>query len=308
MIDDRIARRAAAIRRFNRLYTQRIGILEEGYLDTDYPLAAVRLVFELGDRGEAIAADLARELNLDPGYLSRLVNRLRRDGMLSRRPAPRDRRQSVLSLTDRGREVFEMVNRRSQDDIGSLLTSMPEADQRRLVEALGVAGRLLGDVYPAPVVVLREHRPGDMGWVVQAHGALYADEFGWDERFEALVAEITAGFLRAFDPARERCWIAERDGSPVGCVFVVRQDDEVAKLRLLLVDPSARGGGLGRTLVRECIRFARAAGYRRMVLWTNDVLIGARRIYEAEGFSITDQTPHADFGKPMVGELWELAL
>jgi len=308
MNDDRIARRAAAIRRFNRLYTQRIGILEEGYLDTDYPLAAVRLVFELGDRGEAIAADLARELNLDPGYLSRLVNRLRRDGMLGRRPAPHDRRQSVLSLTDRGREVFETVNRRSQEEIGALLASMPEADQRRLVEALGVAGRLLGDVYPAPVVVLREHRPGDMGWVVQAHGALYADEFGWDERFEALAAEIVAGFLRTFDPAWERCWIAERDGIPVACVFVVRQDDEVAKLRLLLVDPSARGGGLGRTLVRECIRFARAAGYRRMVLWTNDVLAGARRIYEAEGFSITERTPHADFGKPMVGELWELAL
>ncbi|MDQ3654098.1 MAG: helix-turn-helix domain-containing GNAT family N-acetyltransferase [Chloroflexota bacterium] len=308
MTDDRIAHRAQAIRRFNRLYTQKIGVLEEGYLDTAYPLAAVRLVFELGDRGEAIAANLARDLSLDPGYLSRLVNRLRREGLIERQAAPYDRRQSVLSLTDRGREVFEAVNQRSQEEIGSLLESMPETDQRRLVEALGVAGRLLGEAHPAPVIVRREHRPGDMGWVLQAQGALYADEFGWDARFEALVAEIVAGFLHTFDPAWERCWIAERDGIPVGCVFVVRQDDDTAKLRLLLVDPSARGGGLGRTLVRECVRFARAAGYRRLVLWTNDVLIGARRIYEAEGFSITEQTPHADFGKPMVGELWELVL
>lgn len=308
MNDPQLAGRAQAVRRFNRLYTQRIGVLAEGYLDTTWPLAAVRIVFELGDRGEAIAADLARDLSLDPGYLSRLVNRLRREGLTDRRPAARDRRQSILSLTDRGREVFATVDRRSREEIGSLLASMPETDQRRLVEALGVAGRVLGDAHPAPIVVLREHRPGDMGWVVQAHGALYADEFGWDARFEALVAEIVAGFLRTFDPVWERCWIAERDGVPVGCVFVVRQDDEAAKLRLLLVDPSARGGGLGRTLVQECIRFARAAGYRRLVLWTNDVLIGARRIYEAEGFSVTEQTPHADFGPPMVGELWELAL
>ncbi len=302
-----LANRAQAVRRFNRLYTQRIGVLAEGYLDTAYPLAAVRIVFELGDRGEAIAADLARDLSLDPGYLSRLVNRLRREDLIERRAAPHDRRQSVLSLTDGGREVFETVNQRSQDDISMLLGSMSEGDQRRLVKSLGVVAEVLGDRQP-PVVVLREHRPGDMGWVVQAHGALYAEEFGWDARFEALVAEIVAGFLRHFDPARERCWIAERDGIQVGSVFVVAQSAEVAKLRLLLVDPSARGSGLGRTLVQECVRFARAAGYGRLVLWTNDVLLGARRIYEAEGFQITEQTPHTDFGVPMVGELWELAL
>lgn len=307
MNDPQLAGRAQAVRRFNRLYTRRIGVLAEGYLDTPWPLAAVRIVFELGDRGEAIAADVARDLSLDPGYLSRLINRLRREGLIERRAAAHDRRQSVLTLTGRGREIFETVNQRSQDDISALLASMSDGDQRRLVQSLETAAGVLGD-RQTPVVVLREHRPGDMGWVVQAHGALYAEEFGWDARFEALVAEIVAGFLRQFDPARERCWIAERDGIQVGSVFVVRQDDETAKLRLLLVDPSARGSGLGRTLVRDCVRFARGAGYGRLVLWTNDVLAGARRIYEAEGFQITEQTPHMDFGIPMVGELWELAL
>lgn len=308
MNDTQLAHRAQAIRRFSRLYTQRIGVLGEGYLDTAYPLAAVRIIFELGDRGETIAAGLARDLKLDPGYLSRLVNRLRRDGLIARASGAHDRRQSVLSLTDRGRELFDTVNRRSQEEISALLRTLPEVDQRRLAESLGVAARLLGGGQPAPVVVIREHRPGDMGWVVQAHGALYSGEFGWDARFEALVAEIVAGFLHTFNPAQERCWIAERDGDQVGCVFVVRQDDEVAKLRLLLVDPSARGSGLGRMLVRECIRFARAAGYRKMMLWTNDVLVGARHIYESEGFQLVETAPHSDFGKPMTGETWELEL
>lgn len=308
MTDESLAARADAVRRFSRLYTQRIGALDEGYLDTSYPLAAVRVLFELGERHQAIAADLARDLRLDAGYLSRLVNRLRRDGLVHRQPAEADRRQSVLSLTAAGQDLFDRVTRRSRDDIAALLATMPETDQRRLVDALGTAGRLLDDAQPAPIVVLRDHRPGDMGWVVQAHGALYAAEYGWDARFEALVAGIVAHFLREFDPARERCWIAERDGAPVGCVFVVREDDDTAKLRLLLVDPAARGGGLGRTLVRECLRFARDAGYRRMTLWTNDVLVGARRIYAAEGFAITERTPHVDFGAPMVGEQWELAL
>jgi len=305
--DSHLAHRAQAVRRFSRLYTQRIRVLDERYLDTAYPLAAVRTIFELGERGMAIAADLARDLGLDPGHLSRLVNRLQRDGLVERRATAHDRRQSVLSLTDRGRALFDTVNRRSQEEISALLATLPEADQRRLVQSLGAAAEVLGGRQP-PIVVLREHRPGDMGWVVQAHGALYATEYGWDERFEALVAEIVAHFLRTFDPARERCWIAERDGVPVGCVFVVRQDDDVAKLRLLLVEPAARGCGLGRTLVRECIRFARDAGYGRLVLWTNDVLVAARAIYESEGFRLVGQAPHADFGKPMVGETWELTL
>lgn len=266
MPNDSLADRADMVLRFSRLYTQRIGALDEGYLDTAYPLAAVRVLFELGERDQAIAADLARDLRLDAGYLSRLVARLRRDGLILRQPAEGDRRQSVLSLTGAGRDLFDAVTHRSRDDITALLAVMPETDQRRLVEALGTAGRLLDVSQPAPVVVLRDHRPGDMGWVVQAHGALYAQEYGWDARFEALVAEIVAQFLRQFGPTREHCWIAERDGAPVGCVFVVCEDDDTARLRMLLVDPSARGSGLGRTLVRECLRFARAAGYRRMTL------------------------------------------
>jgi len=307
---DNIVQRANAIRAFNRLYTQTIGVLQEGYLDTSYPLAAVRIIFELGEREQAIAADLGRDLNLDQGYLSRLVQRLKRDHVIARRPAEHDRRQSVLSLTKHGQAVFDHVNARSEHDFVTLLEAMPERDQRELVNSLQSAGRLLGgpEVHRAPVTVLRDHRPGDMGWVVQAHGAIYAREFGWNARFEALVAEIVAGFLRAIEPARERCWIAERDGAPVGSVFVVRHTDEIAKLRLLLVDPAVRGHGLGRTLVRECIRFASSSGYQRLMLWTNDILSGARHIYETEGFALVERTPHSDFGPPMMGETWELVL
>jgi DNA-binding MarR family transcriptional regulator/GNAT superfamily N-acetyltransferase len=307
---DLVIQRANEIRAFNRFYTQKIGVLQEGYLETPYPLTVMRLVFELGDRGEAIAADLARDLNLDQGYLSRLVARLKRDGMVAAHPAARDRRQFVLSLTAAGQAMFERANQQSQDDFVGLLQTMPDGDQRALVDSLRKAGALLGapDRTSPPMIVLREHQPGDMGWILEAHGAIYAREYGFDARFEALAAEVVSQFLRTFDAARERCWIAERDGERVGCVAVVRASDDVAKLRILLVDPRVRGQGLGRTLVRECIRFARATGYRTMVLWTVDILEGARRIYESEGFRLVDQERFDGFGPTLTSQHWELAL
>jgi GNAT superfamily N-acetyltransferase len=214
----------------------------------------------------------------------------------------------VLSLTGEGERLLAQVQQRSRDEITRLIERMPEADQRRLVQALQSATRVLAGRTGSSPIILRGHRPGDMGWVVEAHGRFYAEEFGWDGRFEALIAEIVAGFLRTFDPAHERCWIAEQDGERVGSVFVVRQDDGIAKLRLLLVDPAVRGAGLGRTLVRECIAFARATGYRHLRLWTNHVLTAARAIYESEGFALIDASPHADFGIPMIGETWDLKL
>jgi DNA-binding MarR family transcriptional regulator/GNAT superfamily N-acetyltransferase len=310
MIDECVNRRAATVRQFNRFYTEKIGVLKEGYLDTPYPLAALRILFEIGDRRHACAADLARDLDLDQGYVSRLTNRLTRDGVITSPPAEHDRRQMILSLTTHGQGLVDEAAQRSQEEIGELLAPMPEPDQQRLVESLQTVARLLGApaAQSTPVIVLRSHQPGDMGWIVEAHGAFYARHHGWDARCEALAAEIVAEFLRTFDPERDRCWIAERDGVRVGSVVVMRQDDETAKLRLLLVDPAARGLGLGRTLVRECIRFARSAGYRRLVLWTADVLTTARHIYEAEGFRLISQRPQPDFGPEMIGETWELVL
>jgi len=309
-MSESLATRAQAVRAFNRFYTQTFGMLRDDYLETPYALPLMRVIFELGHRGEAIAADLARDLGLDQGYLSRLVKRLRRDGLVTATTAPHDRRQQVLALTETGAEIFAAADHQSSVEVMNLLETLPEPDQRRLVAMLESAARLLGATDPgrAPVVVLREHRPGDLGWIVAAHGALYAREYGFDSRFEAEVAEVAAAFLRGYDPAREHCWIAERDGERVGCVAVVRESDEVAKLRILLVDPAARGIGLGRTLVRECIRFARAAGYRTLTLWTVDILTAARHIYASEGFRIVATAPYDGFGPALTSETWNLAL
>lgn len=307
---DPVAARVARMRRFNRFYTQKIGVLEEGYLASGASLTDVRVVYELAHRDDVAAVDLARDLGLDAGYLSRVVRRLERQGLVGRTTLATDRRRSVIGLTAAGRAFFAQVDQRSRDDIGELFEAVSEPDQIRLVGALDTIQQVLEpDSRSAPsLVVLRPHRPGDMGWVVQAHGELYAREFGWTSEFEALVAEIVAGFLRSYDLAREHCWIAERDGQRVGSVFVVRQADEVAKLRLLLVDPAARGTGLGRLLVRECVRFARDAGYRTLSLWTNDVLVPARSIYQSEGFRLTHSESHRSFGQDLVGETWELGL
>lgn len=298
-----------AVRRFSRFYTREIGLLEAGFLHTPLSLPEGRVVYELGHQGGVSATELATTLSLDEGYLSRLLRALQRKGILKRTRSEEDRRRSVLSLTDKGRELFGALDESSRSEIRALLEPLAGPELDRLVEALNTVRRLLGD-QPAEGVpyVLRPPAAGDLGWVVERHGSLYAHEYGWDDTFEALVAEIVARFVRHFDPRRERCWIAEREGVRVGCVFVVAKAKTVAQLRCLLVDPSARGLGIGRRLVRECVRFARERGYRKMTLWTNDVLVSARRIYEAEGFHLVHQAPHHAFGKDLVEQTWERTL
>src|SRR5712664_2037500 len=263
-----------AVRRFSRFYTRRIGVLRAGLLGSPYRLAEARLLYELAQGGQATASALGSDLGLDLGYLSRLLQGLKRRGLVRARRAAHDGRQSLLTLTARGRRAFSVLNSRSRDATGAMLAPLPEHDRERLVGAMRTVEGLLSN--KRGEITLRSHRPGDLGWVVQRHGALYADEYGWDERFEALVAGIVARFVKHFDAARERCWIAEIDGERVGAVLVVKQSRSTAKLRLLIVEPAARGRGLGRRLVEECIAFARARGYRRLALDAVQSRRGAR--------------------------------
>jgi DNA-binding MarR family transcriptional regulator/GNAT superfamily N-acetyltransferase len=309
MVDAPFEQRIAAVRRFNRFITQKIGVLTEGLLDTEFSLTEARILYELAHRDGPTATALGRDLDLDPGYLSRILRRFEKDGLLEKQPAPGDLRQSHLVLTRAGRAAFAPLNDRSRDEIAALLQPLAPEAQSRLVSAMATIEHLLGGA-PAEKApyLLRLHQPGDIGWVIRRHGMLYAEEYGWDERFEALVAEIAAKFIQEFDAKRERCWIAERDGENVGSVFLVRHSDEVAKLRLLIVEPSARGLGIGRRLVEECIRFAHRAGYARVMLWTNSVLLAARHLYEEAGFRLVASEPHRSFGVDLVGETWELEL
>ena len=309
--------RIDAVRRFNRFYTQRIGVLQENLLDSQFALTEVRVLYELahwndgpaGERDAATASDLAARLGLDEGYLSRIVRAFTRRGYLSRTPSSKDARRYFLSLTSRGQKAFAPLEARSRAEVGLLLGKLSAPQQADLACAMTTIERVLGDS-SAPVTpcTMRGLRPGDLGWVVQRHGAIYAAEYGYDVRFEALVAEIAAKFVQHFDSTSERCWIAERDGILFGSVFVVRESKTVAKLRLLLVEPSARGMGLGRRLVEECVRFARAAGYKTLVLWTQSELTAARAIYEKAGFVLADSTPHESFGRNLVAETWRLDL
>lgn len=309
MTHSSLLRRVEVVRHFSRFYTRKIGVLHEALLESQFTLAEGRVVYELAHHETATATELAKELGLDPGYLSRIVRALEDRAVIERRPAAHDGRQHLISLTERGQEEFAVINARSRNEISALLETLSEADQQRLVESLDTARRLLGDEPPRRVpYILRPHQPGDIGWVIHRHGVLYAREFGWDETFEALVAEIAATFIRQFDPSRERCWIAEKDGENVGSVFLVRDGEEIAKLRLLLVEPSARGLGIGGRLVDECVRFARQRGYRKITLWTNDVLLAARHIYQQAGFSLVHKEDHHSFGHDLVGENWELDL
>jgi len=306
---DSLDQQVAAVRRFNRLYTRRMGVLDEGHLHSAFSLAEVRVLYELANRPDPTATEIGRELALDAGYLSRMLRGFEGQGLVERAPSPADARQQLLRLTDRGRETFAELNARAHADVAALLQTLGDADRARLIDALATVESLLGARNePDPPYVLRAPRSGDYGWIVERHGALYAREYGWDERFEALVAEVVAGFIRNFDPAWERCWIAERGGRNVGCVFVMRKSETVAQLRLLLVDPSARGLGLGKRLVRECTDFAREQGYRSIVLWTNSVLDAARHIYQAEGYRLTSEETHNHFGVDLVGQYWELDL
>lgn len=301
--------RVDEVRRFNRFFTRRIGVLGEGLLHSPYSLTEARVLFEVARGKGLVASDLVRDLGLDPGYLSRIIGGLDRRGLLERVSSDADGRRRLIRLTEAGEEAFSMLDRRSRDEVSGMLEGVAEADQRRLLDAMRTIEEVIGGdgVGPEPYL-LREHGPGDMGWVAQRHGELYSREYGWDGRFEALVARIVADFVDHYDPEKERCWIAETGGRRVGCVFVVRENDEVARLRLLLVEPEARGTGLGTRLVDECIRFARERGYEKLVLWTNSVLVPARRIYEEHGFMLMEEEEHHSFGKDLVGQNWELAL
>lgn len=299
----------AAVRAFNRFYTRKVEVLDQHLLKTPFSLSEARVMFELAHRGDLSAKEIGLGLGLDPGYLSRIVQKFEEDGLISRKALPSDRRQYQLSLTAKGRAAFAKLERTSQDHVGLMLGTLVGEDRKRLLSAMEVIERLLGAPHNAlPPAILRDPRPGDMGYVVQSHGALYAGEYGFDATFEALVAEIVAKFTTSFDAARERCWIADIDGRPVGSVFLVRGSDETAKLRLLLVELSARGQGLGQRLVAECVTFARACGYRRITLWTQSILIAARKIYQDAGFALVKTEPHRSFGQNLVGETWEREL
>ena len=298
--------RTAELRAFTRFYTSVLGVLDEGLLHTPYSLTEGRTVFELAQQDATDLADLRRRLGVDAGYMSRIVTRLEADGLLTRERSTVDGRRQVLRLTDQGRAVFATLDARAAEQAAGLLGRLSDPIQQRVLAAMGMIRTVLGDE-PAErsrTVVLRPPEPGDYGWVVARHGALYAAEYGWDASMEGLVARIAGDFVTDHDPEREAAWIAEVDGAPVGCVFCVARDETTAQLRLLLVEPSARGLGIGARLVDECLRFARRAGYRSIVLWTNDVLVSARRIYEAAGFTLVEEEPHHSFGRDLVGQTW----
>jgi DNA-binding MarR family transcriptional regulator/GNAT superfamily N-acetyltransferase len=309
MANSDLDQRVAAVRSFNRFYTRQIGLLGERYLDSPFSLTQVRVLYELAHRETSTASELAKELGLDTGYLSRILRGFQNDGLIERRPSEADGRQSLLRLTDRGQQAFAPLTARSSEQIGAMLSGLSPGEQDRLLVAMRTIEELLGERrQPSLPYLLRPHRPGDMGWVVHRHAVLYAREYGWDEQFEALIASIVATFIQDCNAKRERCWIAERDGEIVGSVFLVEQSKTIAKLRLLLVEPQARGLGIGTRLVDECVYFARSVGYRKMILWTNSVLHAARRIYEKAGFRLVHAEPHHSFGHDLVGETWELDL
>ncbi|GIG91294.1 bifunctional helix-turn-helix transcriptional regulator/GNAT family N-acetyltransferase [Plantactinospora endophytica] len=295
---------ATVVRDFNRFYTRIIGALDEGLVRTPFSLADARVLYELAQRPATEVPALRRELALDPGYLSRILSRFAADGLVERSQSTVDARRQVVTLTEAGRAAYDLLNERTQAEIEALLARLTETDRGRLVEAMRTIRGVLGEPVPPRAYLLRPVGPGDLGWVVHRHGVRYAEEYGWDVTCEALIARIVAEYADQRDPQRENAWIAELDGTPVGSVFCVRRDDEVAQLRLLLVEPAARGMGIGSRLVDECLRFARQAGYREIMLWTNDVLGEARRIYQKAGFELRDQAPHHSFGHDLVEQTW----
>lgn len=301
--------RIGVVRQFNRFFTRQIGVLREGLLHSPYTLTEARILFELGHRDTLTASDLCRELGLDPGYLSRILARLEQQGLLEKVRPENDGRQRLLQLTGEGSFAFALLDQRSRDEVSEMLNDLSEEEQRGLLKAMQTIESILtkGLKYSEPFF-LRSHESGDMGWVAHRHGVLYAQEYGWDEHFEALVAQIVADFITNYNPERERCWIAEMNGEIVGSVFVVQSSETVAKLRLLLVEPKARGLGLGTRLVEECIRFARRRGYQKLILWTNSILLEARHIYEKTGFKLIAEEAHHSFGHDLIGETWELIL
>ena len=303
---DALEARIAAVRRFSRFYTRQLGLLQESLVHTRFSLTEARVLYELAHREPTTATALAADLDLDHGYLSRILRRFGEAGLVSKKRTANDGRQNLIAITAKGRKAFAPLNKGSHDQVAELLGKLSPAEQARVVNAMTTVESLLQpSAHPPPLLLLRNHRPGDMGWVTSAHGALYAQEYGWDISFEALVGKIAAEFIEKFDSQRERCWIAELDGAPAGSVFVVRKTDAVAKLRLLIVDRQARGLGLGKRLVEECLRFARGAGYSSMTLWTQSCLTAARGIYQRAGFRLVAEEPHHSFGVDLIGETWE---
>jgi DNA-binding MarR family transcriptional regulator/GNAT superfamily N-acetyltransferase len=311
-VQDDVESQVEAIRRFNRFFTQRIGVLDEGLLASQFTLTQARVLFEIAHQESCTAADLISLLSLDPGYLSRILQQFADAGLVTRKTSAADARRMNLSLTAKGRKSFAALDQRSRGSIGELLDPLSIDQRARLVQNMGSVQRILSRVRAEKhaKIVIRPYRLGDVGWAIERHARLYGSEFGWNEEFEALVAMLFAKFATSHDPATERFWVADVDGERAGCVFVVRseKDRHAAQLRCLLVEPDARGLGVGRKLVDECLRFSRSAGYRRVILWTNDILVSARRLYEAAGFSLIERSPHHSFGQDLVGQFWALDL
>jgi DNA-binding MarR family transcriptional regulator/GNAT superfamily N-acetyltransferase len=307
-----VADAVARVRRFNRFYTRLVGALDKGHLHSSFSLAETRVLYEIAHGDTPMATDLARDLRLDPGYLSRMLRGFERRGLVERVRSASDGRRNHLQLTPKGRSIFEDLDARASAAVADVLAPFVDGQQQQLLDSM----RTIESIFGRPATeqqapfVLRPHRPGDMGWVVHRQAVLYAQEYGWDETYEALISRIVADFIDRFDPKRERCWIAERDGEIVGSVFLIRHPERagVAQLRLLYVERSARGLGIGRRLVRECTQFARQTGYKTITLWTNSVLTSARKIYEAEGYRLVNEKPHHTFGQDLVGQTWELEL
>jgi DNA-binding MarR family transcriptional regulator/GNAT superfamily N-acetyltransferase len=303
-------RRIAEVRRFNRFYTRQIGVLRKTYLDSPYSLGEMRVLYEIAHGDAPTATDIGRALELDAGYLSRVLRAFEKRGLIKRETSKRDARQSHLALTVRGRKAFFPAEARSQRDVADMLGKLNPDQQVQLVNAMQTIETLLEST---PAVneakpVLRAPRHGDFGWIVSRHAALYAQEYNWTEPFEGLCAQIVADFVNNFDPTMERCWIAELNGENVGCVMLVKDAPGVARLRLLLVDRQARGLGLGQRLVDECVKFAREAGYKRITLWTHSILTAARRCYEKAGFTLTSSENKHSWGEDVVAEYWDLEL
>ena len=298
----------AAFRAFTRFYTRKLGVLDQHLLKSPFSLSEARVLYELAHLDEPIAKDIGSALGLDPGYLSRIVQRLDDDGLISRKPLEQDRRHVRLGLTAKGRQAFAKLDRASHDEVTAMLAALSAEDRGRLTGAMATIERLLEPREARPSFVLRSHRVGDMGWVVASQARAYAEDYGWDISYEALVAEICAQFIRNFDPTREHCWIAEVDGEPVGSIFLVKAGEELAKLRLLLVEKKARGLGVGHALTEACVGFAREKGYKKITLWTQSILLAARGIYARAGFRLVKEEPHHSFGVDLIGETWELEL
>jgi DNA-binding MarR family transcriptional regulator/GNAT superfamily N-acetyltransferase len=309
MADQNLDRQISAVRAFNRFYTRKLGVLDQQLLKSPFSLSEARVLYELAHREELAAKEIGIELGLDPGYLSRIVQKFDEDGLITRKPLATDRRQYLLALTAKGRQASAKLERISQDDIGAMLAGLDGTQRASLVQAMGAIEHALEPPAQKPVgFLLRSHRPGDIGWVISSQAKAYAKEYGWDISYEALVAEICAQFIKSYDASREHCWIAEADGEPLGSIFLVKGSDDVATLRLLLVEKKARGLGVGRALVEQCIRSAREMGYKKMTLWTQSILVAARGIYQAAGFRRVKEEPHHSFGVDLIGETWELKL